>query len=166
MKQYWDDLMRLVSILAYILKDSDPDGIDMFYTINSGKSIKSKNATTLERSVKETQPSAVSDISIALDTILGKYEAMLRRSRNKSKPSFYVPKEVLPLSLYVLTDGIWQPHCDAKRPIMNLMKALTDIDMDGQQCHLQFIRCGHNVESIQKLEYLAHTEFLSEPGSL
>ena len=155
MGPYWQTVKNLVGVLAYMVKDCDPDGIELFYTISSDRPIKSTKSTVLMASLNNTTPSGISDIGIRLSSILNQYKAKLHRTygAGTSRTSFS-RKDVRPLNLYVLTDGVWQPECDAEAPIKELVKKLLELGMDKKKVGIQFIRFGNDAVGRSRLDHL------------
>jgi hypothetical protein len=56
--------------------------------------------------------------------------------------------------LYILTDGIWEPNCDAAGPIKNLVNKLNKLDKGRVQVGIQFISFGNNPEALDRLDIL------------
>jgi len=154
MKDHWPKVKELVGLLGYMVKDLDPDGIEMYYTMSTDKCLRSKETTKLISSIDRTTPKGISDISIRLDTILGKYKAKLQhayRGGRWTKPR----SDVRPLSLYVLTDGVWQPDCDVENTITDMVTTLLDLKIKSKkQIGIQFIRFGNDEDCKLRLEYL------------
>jgi hypothetical protein len=152
MAKYWQELTSLVGVLAYIVKSGDPDGIEMYYTI-SDKSIKSKDSSVLVKSVQRTKPQGVSDIGMGLAAILGQYNLKLEKTLGSTAVT--AVDDIRPLSLYVLTDGAWQPDSDAETPIKDVVRnLLKQRKLNKKQVGIQFIRFGNNPASIAKLRKL------------
>jgi len=130
--------------------------MDMFYTMSSDNVMNSKSSTAFERSLKGTTPRGLSNISIPLDNILGRYSFTLQSlHRERSKQLFRTRRKQLnPMSLYVLTDEVWEPECDPSRPIMTLIKTLVDLELFDKQISLHFIGFETSIETSQKLKDL------------
>ena len=152
---YWNDMISVFGILAYIVKTADPDGIDLFFTMSADK-CHSKDSTTLVKTVRRRQPQGSSNISFRLDSILGKYKSDLRDQYGLRKSrSLWAPKnDVRPLNLYIFTDGAWQPRCDASSAIKNLVDLLVELKLESKQVGIQFISFGENQANLQRLEHL------------
>ena len=153
MREHWSTLKSLVAVLAYIVKTYDPDGIEMYQTMCSEKPLKSKNSSDLMAALDRTTPSGISDIAIRLNLILSAYETKLHRAHGGGLLSS-LRKEVRPLTLYVLTDAVWQPECDAAGPIKKLVRKLESLGMSKNQVGIQFIRFGKNPLGLSRLEHL------------
>lgn len=141
MKAHEAEIKRILSILAYLLKDSDPDGMELYFT-DSDKYVKSKRPTRLVTICVSNQPQGLTDIRSGLGLILHKYSEDLRQMEvNFAKCSRL---SILWTYMY-FTNGIWQPKSDLDRPIMQLIPKLKDY---GQyQVRIQFISFGSNPAS-------------------
>jgi hypothetical protein len=164
MAPYWRDLTSLVGTLAYIVKSGDPDGIEMFYTISSAR-VKSRDSSKLVKSVQKTKPQGMSDIGINLRDILGPYNSRLEKRFGSAAVAVNALEDIRPLSLYVLTDGVWQPESDAEAPIKDLVRTLLkQSKLKKKQVGIQFIRFGNDPEGIRKLQKLDDELTISGAG--
>ncbi len=99
------------------------------------------------KSIEKMEPYGVTDISIRLRTILDRYNTeLLQKADGGTKAR--------PLNLYILTDGVWQPYCDAETPIKRLVRTLLQLKLDRAQVGIQFIRFGEDEEGILRMEKL------------
>ncbi|PVH88884.1 hypothetical protein DL98DRAFT_565731 [Cadophora sp. DSE1049] len=147
MKVHWADVTMLVGILAYMVKPFDSNGLEMMYTISSSKSITSKHSSKLVASLEKTKPAGMSDISIRLNSILEQYKSKIHEVYGAgSRVTAKARNDVRPLTLYVLTDGVWHPKCDAETPIKNLVRTLLELkaEVSPKQVGVQFIYFGNN----------------------
>ena len=157
MTPYWKDVINLIDILAYMTKDSDPDGLELHFTIHT-KTIKAKKATILTDQLRRMTPDGKSDISQRLGTILQDYQQKLAyQNQNKSRRTSLLSrksKTVRPLNIYILTDGIWQDRTDAKPPIQMIVNKLIDLQLLRQQIGISFIRFGKSEVGLERLKEL------------
>ena len=94
-------------------------------------------------------------MSARLSSIVRDYQESLNRTQGStSLVSKYLTKRTRPLSLYVLTDAVWQPTCNVPPVIQSLVKTLKDLNLHKQQIGIQFIRFGERPEGIKRLEEL------------
>lgn len=63
-------------------------------------------------------------------------------------------KSPKPLSLYILTDGVWEGKSDPRKPIQKLVQTLVGWRMDKAQVGIQFINFGNDPVGLQRLQYL------------
>jgi hypothetical protein len=152
MEPHWKRLTKVFEALSYILKDVDPDGLDLSFTIYSETLKKTKKTSKLIDMVKSRSKrlKGTTDMNLRLTEILDAYQTELE----KPKGFFGKPKSVLPMNLYILTDGIWEPNCDAAGPIKNLVNKLNKLDKGRVQVGIQFISFGNNPEALDRLDIL------------
>ncbi|KAH0539072.1 hypothetical protein FGG08_004370 [Glutinoglossum americanum] len=154
MQSHWRNVVALFKTLGYLVKQRDPDGMELCFT-NSLKEERSKDRKRLLELLGEVVPKGNTDISIRLGSILLKYEERLinqsaARPMFRARPTGSAP----PLSLYIFTDGVWQPECDVTFSIKKLVTKLEDLGSPPKQVGIQFIRFGDNPEGIKRLDYL------------
>ncbi|KAI9866765.1 MAG: hypothetical protein M1813_000707 [Trichoglossum hirsutum] len=154
MVEHWNDVITLFQTLGYMVKLRDPDGIELQF-MNSALKSKSRNTTPLLEKLKKVVPKGNSDISIRLDQILQDYEFKLQtqsgqRSTFSSKPA----GPIRPMTIYVLTDGVWQPQCEYGAPIRRFVTMLEKRGLPEKQVGIQFIPFGNNPAGRDKLDHL------------
>jgi hypothetical protein len=152
---YWDEMMSVFEILAYIVKEADDDGIDLYFTM-SGEKHHNKNASPLVEIVKKRRPRGTSEISFRLEAILDSYKSRLNEQQGlrRSRSMFASKKDVKPLNLYIFTDGAWQHGSDAAPAIRSLVKDLHKLELPAKQVGIQFISFGGNKNNLERLEHL------------
>jgi hypothetical protein len=152
----WEDMTSVFSILAYIVKECDDDGLDLYFTMSSENN-HNNHTTPLVDLIKKRRPRGTSEISFRLDAILENYKSRLLNQHSLRRPghSMFAPKEdVRPLNLYIFTDGAWQEGSDAAPAIKNVVKLLQKLGLPAKQVGIQFISFGDNQENLKKLETL------------
>jgi hypothetical protein len=157
MEPHWDDMTDLFAVIAWLIKDADPDGIEVYFTVSDGKPIKARNTTPLMAALKSKPRAGMTDIKLSLGRILDEYKSrLLERKTHQSfwKTAWKTSKDVRPMTLYVLTDGRWEPPADAETPIRGLAKKLEDLGLQRSQIGIQFIRFGDDSEGLARLEFL------------
>jgi hypothetical protein len=155
MKPHRRDVDRVISLLAYMLKNCDEDGLDVYFA-HTWPKINTKKSSRLSSEVFKAPFEGISDMRSRLHQILQEHP-------NKFEKQFLPPKKFLghqlgpqpqrPLSCYILTDAKWQPT-----DVGGLIKGLVQ-EMIANQCHkeqlaIQFIRFGNDQASIDKLDEL------------
>ncbi len=152
---HWVNVELVLGLLAYIVKDADPDGIELWFA-SSDKRVTSKTSTILLDTFRSNLPKGDSDISLRLNEILRGYQATLdhhaapRGRWLQAGP----PRAARPLSLYILTDGLWQPRCHVEQPIEYLVDKLDALKYCDNQVGIQFIRFGNDPDGMHKLKCL------------
>lgn len=159
-----------IDVLGYMVKRHDPDGIDLHY-FNSTECIeRCKETTRLVSSVNGTKFAGLSNPQGTLKDILEKYLDKLkaytaevadyeRHGRRMSKLFSATPKLPTPLSVYVLTDGVWESPNDPggeylDETLKELIEALRLAGCKRAQVGIQFIRFGSHTYGVQRLEAL------------
>jgi hypothetical protein len=158
-----------VDVLGYMVKRHDKDGIDLYYFNSSDRVENSKNSTKLAMSVRGHKFSGVSSPENSLVKKLDAYSKKIKafasgtpeeqphgwKSHLPFTPS-KAPRLPSPLSVYVLTDGVWQlgGHEDLENTIRDLIKNLNAAKCTRKQIGIQFIRFGNDPAGIERLNAL------------
>lgn len=153
---YWDGLCELFDILAYLVKKSADDGIDMYFTMTD-KQYHGKDVSGLVKTLKERKNAlrGVSNIHGRLEHILGHYcrtlknEVDLRRQHSPFASSI----DTKPLSVYVFTNALWSKKSDPKAAIENVVNTLIALNYPSSQVGIQFISFGDHADTLKSLEY-------------
>ena len=150
MEPHWKRVTRVFEALSYILKDVDPNGLDLSFTISGDTLKKTKRTSKLVEMVKlrSKHLKGTTDMNLKLTEILVTYQTELE------KPKGFFGKPILPRNLYILTDGVWEPNCDAAAPIKNLVNKLIKLDKGRVQVGIQFISFGENTAALERLDIL------------
>lgn len=150
MVEHWPAVVKVSTGLAYILKQADKDGLDLHFMISKKKAEKEEKTTKLTKLVsdqKQPSPEMKSDINHRLTKLLNNY----REKLNGKKWYYKKPK---PLSLYILTDGVWEYECTPESAIMNVVKTLSHLRKDKEQIGIQFISFGNDAVGLERLRAL------------
>src|SRR5271163_1713668 len=107
MQQHWDEVAHLLRILAWIVKKSDNDGLDLYYSMSPDQ-VNSKKSSVLVEDLKKRQPYGQSDITGALGRILSQYQQKLDESAS-SRFDPFIRRPFRPMTVYVFTDAVWLP---------------------------------------------------------
>ena len=160
MKNHRDQARDVLAVLSYVVKRYDDNGIDMRCT-SSGLRISSTERTKrLIRMYDELEFKGTTDMELKLDEIWQEYKAQMlgetlpftKRLTSLFRGSPRAPK---PLSLYILTDGIWQQGCDVEGVIKRIVDFLVNHDLHVKEVAIQFIRFGDaNRSAIDLLDRL------------
>jgi hypothetical protein len=152
MKEHWDDVVSLFSVLAYIVKRLDDDGLEMYFTVSLGVE-KFRDTTPAVAHLKSMRPSTYSNINIRLERILRKYQTNLNHQRERRGIFWSRAKTIKPLSLYVFTDGAWH-GCDAVAPVEAMIEKQRQLGLPKEQVGIQFIRFGNDKVGMERLQFL------------
>lgn len=152
MKQYRRQIEDLVSLLAYIVKDFDDDGLDIYFTQTPYKR-NSKKSREISSLIYPQLYSGIPDMRVKLQNILE--EPVISPSRSicgRQRPL----RTQKPLSIYIMTDAKWQPKNDVGGVIIDIVEKLRANNLPKEYVGIQFIRFGDDQASIQKLDKLHH----------
>ena len=148
---------RVISLLAYMVKGSDKDGLDIFFTQTVTK-VHSQKPSKIAASIRQVAFAGVSDMRRRLQSILqghiNKFGTLIQASKSfmgRQTP----PQPQRPLSFYILTDAKWQPT-DVGQVIKDLVQSMKAKGCPKEHVALQFIRFGEDQASIDKLDELDH----------
>ncbi len=136
--------------LVYMVKETDPDGVELRFSMFKDK-LRFKNTKPLLEAFDRKMAEGESNIRIPLLQILEEYEEKLE---NRARKKRWSRGPVRPLNLYILTDGVWQPHCDATEIISDMVNMLTKYGVRRENFGIQFIRFGNDADGIARLEKL------------
>ena len=154
MAAYWQQMKEHVELLAYMVRDCDPNGLDLYVT-PFHKPLKSKSVPFLLEQIERRPPGGLPDMRNAFASIIEKYQDKFS-TKTLFDRWFHGPAPKAPrkLSLYVLTDAVWYPKCDLKMTVTSLVRHLMEHKFTNKQIGIQFIRFGDHPEGIQRLEEL------------
>ncbi|MCJ1391817.1 hypothetical protein MMC18_004684 [Xylographa bjoerkii] len=155
MKQYSKDIANVVSLLAYMLKDLDKDGLDIYFT-QSLKMVNSDKSKKLVTSIYQEPFRGVTNMGGRLKQIMKEHIEKFGTSIQPPKLPFRSqppPISQRPLSFYVLTDAKWQPT-DVGGFIKNIVHTMKEKNCAKEHVAIQFIRFGDDQASIDKLDEL------------
>jgi len=159
MKPSWEKnehcqgVVRVFEALSYLVKETDPNGIDVLFTVSGKRYTNCKSTTSLVAAVKSMKLQGKTDINMRLTQIFDEYKAKLSKPQTKGLFN-KEPKTVRPLNLYVLTNGVWEPESHAERPIQSIVHKLVELKKDRLQIGVQFIRFGEDPLGMARLDYL------------
>ena len=150
MDAHWSQVKRVFGLLSYMVRDCDPNGLDLYFT-NTSKTFKSRNMSTLMGELGTRTPKGLPDMRSRFGDIIEKYRSKFGKRKLKSLFRESDPRK---LSLYVLTDGVWQPKIDLTTTIRTLVSSLEDHKLTNKQIGIQFIRFGNDTNGINRLQEL------------
>lgn len=153
MEQHWTRLQKVFDTVAYIVKEVDPDGFDVWFT-GPGKPLRNCKKTTAPlQSIKTRRPQGTTDINDRLSQIFDDHIEALRKP-HKTGLLGKLSKGVKPLSLYVLTNGIWERNCDPSNLVENFVAQLEELRKVKGKVGIQFISFGDDPVGLERMELL------------
>ena len=158
MRAHLPQVRKTIDLLAYMLRQSDPDGLDLYFT-KSSRNVKSKKRHThLLRALDEQIFSGTTDLTIKLNTIIEEYKARSSNQAPKHRFPWLHRSQVIepprPLNLYVLTDGLVQPKCDIRSVVQKLVSFIQAHGLPNNHVGIQFIQFGRDADGEEMLGYL------------
>ena len=155
MFQYREEVSHVLEVLSYITSPSDPNGLDLWFTTMAKRQKPKTNAEMLSI-FRKVMPEDYSDMKLRFGNIISDYYKSfgkthrLRSLVDRSQPL----KGPRKLSLYVLTDGVWQGKTDLKPIITDLVGEIQKHELVHNQVGIQFIRFGNDTREQGRLEEL------------
>jgi hypothetical protein len=144
-------MCSLLELLASTVQNGDGDGVELYFT-NSREWIAPRTSSQLSRLARSIIPWGSTEISRTLGKVLNNYEARIclnKRYRDKARAS----KVTRPLTVYVLTDGIWAGGGEPPEvQILSLVELLKEYGLPREQIGLQFISFGKDPEGLKRLD--------------
>ena len=159
MHSYWNtELKGVFQALFGLLIPLDTNGIEVYCamstTENNFKAV--EDAVAFVSAKRPSPHGGQADISNLLGQILDEYRESLESNTSKRRSLLRVlTRRKKPLTLFVLTDGIWQTHSDPANVIKDTVGTLRKLNKTStRQVGIEFIRFGNDEHAIQKLERL------------
>ena len=166
MRQYSRQVQRVIELLAYMVKKSDKDGLDIFFT-QSVKKVNSQKSSKLSTSIQQEHFRGITDMRGRLQNLcqehINKFGTLITPSRPflGRQPA---PQPQRPLSFYILTDAKWQPTDVGAFIKKDLVQSMIAKRCPKEHVAIQFIRFGNDQASINKLDELDHGLGLNAHG--
>ncbi|KAL9108230.1 MAG: hypothetical protein Q9227_006968 [Pyrenula ochraceoflavens] len=151
MSQYWKDMRSLFADLIYMVKKKklDPNGSELRF-IMSDERKEARDTSDLVNMVDRMRlrRRGESNFALRLDDIFVACKQRWEKSKGKARP----------ISLYVLTDGVWQPGKRQRDMVANSIKRMVEhlenIGAPNKMVGVQFIRFGNNEIGMDRLQWL------------
>lgn len=154
----WREVSQAISIIAPIVTKHDADGVDIYFLnhkstdqgvpaegIAPGGYRGIKRAATVNEIFDRVRPSGGTPTGIRVHNILKPYLA-------KVEKEMAAGKEVKPLNVIVLTDGV--PSDDVESVLLSAAKKLDKLDAPPFQVGVQFFQVGNEPGAKEALEEL------------
>lgn len=138
--------------LSYIVKEVDPNGFDLWFT-GPGTPLKNQKRTTdPSRIVEYRILQGTTDINNKLEKIFDDYLEALKKPKTGMLAKF--SKAVKPLSLYVLTDGVWEQDCNPRHLVETFVNQLEGLGKVKGKVGIEFISFGEDPVGLDRMELL------------
>ena len=157
MRTHRSDVLKVVSLLSYMLKDLDPKGLDVYFT-HSAQRVHAVKSSKLSKAVHQATFHGVSDMRARLFHIFQEHKNRFGTT-TATTGSWYNRANRLEaqrqLSFYILTDGKWQPNA-VEPTILALVESMKANNLPKDHVGIQFIRFGEDQRGIARLDHLDH----------
>lgn len=154
-------VIQVFETLAYFTKHTDPDGIDLYFTNTKDCHRHHKDRDKMIRILKSMSQEGECNMKRSLARILESWYSSYEKSnsftgaiiskllRRKAKDG---------VTIYVLTDGVWQkgpkPLCQVEAPIKNIVDKLMQRGVEPDLVGIQFIRFGSSDIGLERFKLL------------
>ena len=147
---------RVIELLSSLTAPYDPDGLDLYFSTESTKQ-RPKSPEEFMRLLQVRPAKDLPDFRDRFATIIDKYKSKFGKRNTLSKirhPNSTPSKGPRRLSLYVLTDGIWDRKCNLITEIQDLVALLLEHHKPNKYVGIQFIRFGNDALAKERLKHL------------
>ncbi|KAJ0125346.1 hypothetical protein J7T55_006692 [Diaporthe amygdali] len=166
MREFKVQVLNVFANLAHILEAADPNGLDVICTSDPGNMQHNRATERLVQFVQNNYDKGASSpcyiepaLKILVDKIISKLPS--GPGEKKGLRSWIKNESARPISIYVLTSGVWDSSpgardgpCGADRPINQLITELKRRNLHKNQVAFQFIRFGDYATGIERLKFL------------
>ena len=156
MKPYRQEVKMVLELLWAMVAKHDPDGPELYITSDM-KALKPKNDVRVLHELDSRPAKDAPDMRYCFAQIIEKYQNQFgkRNIRARFRHWMTTPaKGPRKLSLYVLTDGVWQDRTNLRQVIQTLVEHLIQHKLSNKQIGIQFIRFGNDERGVRRLEGL------------
>jgi len=162
MLRYWAQVKDTLEALVWVVKNVDPDGVELRFTSEPAKSFMSKNTTSLLNKFSSYTPQ-VGDSNCMMEPALNVLiDSLIPAAKSTSgfrglRQSLMNRPNKTGISIYILTNGVWTGSdglCGVDRIIRTLIERLQDKQHGRAYVTLQFIRFGHDRIGKERLRRL------------
>jgi hypothetical protein len=157
MRSHKRSVVSLFEALAYVVKETDPDGLDLYFTDPTVPGpVHSKDTKRLVRAVETRWFDKDVDLTGKLTKILGDYEKRLQGRKGLfSFLKFWGPR-LRPMTVYVFTDGVGcsKSRTEIEDLMVTMEDALSKAKVDESHLGIQIIQFGGGVQESRELQQL------------
>lgn len=139
MRPYIDKVIKTASVISYVTKEADKDGMDLYFASDTVNAKKCASSTDVESEVKKMK--IVDGTCDMQNCLLNVLEPVL------------VPN-MRPTSIYVFTDAIWEPENSLDAIIRMCIEHLVKTKERPSTLMLQFIQFGEDEHGTKLLHHL------------
>ena len=156
MRHHRDEAKMVIELLWSMVAKHDPDGPDLYVTTDM-KQLKPGSDSRMLQELDKRPSRDAPDMRHCFAQIIEKYQNRFGKRNylaRLSHPRTTPAKGPRKLSLYVLTDGVWQTKTDLRQVIRTLVNHLIQNKLTNKQIGIQFIRFGDNPRGMRRLRKL------------
>ena len=156
MAPYRHEVNMVLELLWAMVAKHDPDGAELYITTDM-KALKPKNDVGALQELSRRPAKDAPDMRHCFAQIIEKYQNQFGRRNLTSKLRYWKAtpaKGPRKLSLYVLTDGVWQAKTDLRQVIETLVDHLIQHKLTNKQIGIQFIQFGNDARGTKRLKKL------------
>ncbi|KAL8696543.1 MAG: hypothetical protein Q9224_002741 [Gallowayella concinna] len=149
----------VLELLSTLTQPYDPNGLDLYFTTESGK-LRPKTPEKFLKYLRDHPAEGVPDFRQRFAKIIEEYQRKFGRKNTMSRlrhPTSTPSKGPRPLSLYVLTDGVWDSECNLITEVKNLVALLQKHELPNKYVGIQFIRFGNDPKAKERLRDVIDT---------
>ena len=156
MKPYRTQVNMVLELLWAMVAKHDPDGPDLYISTDM-KKLKPGTVDRMLQELNNRPAKDAPDMRHCFAQIIENYQNRFGTWNITSRflhPKTTPAKGPRKLSLYVLTDGVWQAKTDLRQVIQTLVQHLIQHKLTNKQIGIQFIRFGDDETGMKRLEKL------------
>lgn len=142
MEKHWPEVTEVCETLAYMVKDQEPIGFEVYFTVAS-MHYTFKHTRDLEKMLREKRKIGTTYLNLRLNNILWASDS---RFSTRARP----------MHLYILTESLWYLYNAPEFLIKRLVHKLMKDDLYKSHLMIQFItfRTGDEIDLLS-LEHLS-----------
>ncbi|KAL8881305.1 MAG: hypothetical protein Q9198_001470 [Flavoplaca austrocitrina] len=156
MQPHRKEVEEVVELLSALTQPYDPDGLDLYFSTESTK-LRPNTPKKFLKYLKERPAHGKPDFRQRFAKITEDYQSRFSKSNSWARlrhPNSTPSKCPRPLSLYVLTNGVWDPKCTLITEVKSLVALLQEHKYPNKYVGIQFIRFGNDREGKKRLKTL------------
>ena len=146
----------VIELLSSLTAPYDPNGLDLYFSTETAK-LRPNSPEEFLKQLQDRPAKGLPDFRHRFATIIENYQSKFGKRNTFSRlrhPNSTPSKGPRPLSLYVLTDGIWDRDCNLVTEIKALVALLLEHHLPNKHVGIQFIRFGNDAVAKERLKHL------------
>ncbi|KAL9025601.1 MAG: hypothetical protein Q9180_007638, partial [Flavoplaca navasiana] len=150
---------EVLELLLTLIQTYNSDGIDLHFSTGPTQATKLRPSTleNLLKTMRERPAHGRPDFRQCFAEIIADYQSRFHHNKSRTRlrhPNSTLPRGPRPLSLYVLTNGVWDPKCTLITEVKSLVAWLQEHNLPNKHVGIQFIRFGNDRGGKERLETL------------